>query len=272
MTTTTDPSPLQALKAKQHVVWSSGDYNRIAAITVPVSEALVETVAPRPGADVLDVATGTGHVALAAARSFSRVSAVDYVEALVEVTRRRAQAEDLAVDARVGDAEHLPYADRSFDVVLSALGVMFTADHAQAASELLRVCRPGGTVALASWTPTGFIGQLLKTVGRHVPPPPAAQPPTRWGTPEVVRELLGDGVSQVRFETRTVRQRFASPEHFADVFLEHYGPTHKAAEALGDRRGALRDDMVALARSADQGVAGSFTSDWEYLVAVATRR
>jgi SAM-dependent methyltransferase len=273
MTATTDLPALEILKQKQHAIWSSGDYNRIAALTVPVAEALVAAAAPPPGAKVLDVATGTGHVALAAARQFSRVSAVDYVAQLVAVTRRRASAEDLTVDAREGDAEHLPYADGEFDAVLSALGVMFTADHARAAAELVRVSRPGGTIGLASWTPTGFVGQLLKTVGRHVPPPAAAQPPTRWGTVEGVRELLGDRVEQVRFEERSVTQRFRSPEHFADFFLDHYGPTRKAAEQLGDDgRTALRDDIVALAESADRGQNGSFTSDWAYLIAVATPR
>ena len=273
MTLTTDAPALEALKHKQQGIWSSGDYNKIAAITVPVAETLVEAAELAPGARVLDVATGTGHVALAAARQFGKVSAVDYVPALLEVARRRAAAEALPLELAEGDAENLPYDDNVFDAVLSALGVMFTADHARAAAELVRVTRHGGTIGLANWTPEGFIGQLLATVGRHVPPPPVAKPPTRWGRPEAVRELLGDAIADVRFEKRTVTQRFASPEHFADYFLTYYGPTHMAAKSLTDEgRVALRNDIVELARGANSAHDGSFTSRWEYLVTIATKR
>lgn len=273
MTATTELPPLEALKGKQHVVWSSGDYNKIAAITVPVSETLVELAPPQPGARVLDVATGTGHAALAAARRFADVTAIDYVSTLVDIARRRTEAEGLAIDIREADAEQLPFDDESFDVVYSAIGVMFTADHQRAANELVRVCRPGGRIALASWTPSGFIGRLLGAVGQHVPPPPAAQPPTRWGNPEVVGELLGDGVAQTRHEIRTVTQRFDSAEHFADFFLTHYGPTHKAAAQLADdRRAEFRSNLVELARSADTTTDPGCTIEWEYLVTIATRR
>ena len=273
MTLTSDAPALEALKRKQQGIWSSGDYNKIAAITVPVAETLVEAAEIAPGSQVLDVATGTGHVALAAARQFGQVSAVDYVPALLEVARRRAAAEGVPIALAEGDAENLQYADGTFDAVLSALGVMFTADHARAAAELVRVSRPGGTIALANWTPDGFIGQLLATVGRHVPPPPVATPPTRWGRPDSVKELLGDAVSDVRFEKHTVTQRFASPEHFADYFLTYYGPTHMAFQSLSaEGRTALRDDIVELARGANQAHDGSFTSQWEYLVTIATKR
>jgi SAM-dependent methyltransferase len=273
MTTTTNVPALEMLKRKQHAIWSSGDYNKIAAITVPVAETLVAAAAARPGARVLDVATGTGHVALAAARQFCDVTAIDYVAALVDVARRRADAEGLSVDLRVADAENLPFPDCTFDTVLSAIGVMFTADHARAAHELVRVTRPGGRVAVASWTPTGFVGRLLKTVGGHVPAPTVAQPPTRWGVPDVVQDLLGDGVDEVASQTRTVTQRFGSPEHFADYFLTYYGPTRTAAAQLGSAGvTALRQDMVELARATNRAEDGSFTSDWEYLVTVATKR
>ena len=218
------------------------------------------------------MATGTGHAALAAARQFGVVTGVDYVPRLVEIARRRAAAEDLRVDFRVGDAEELPFATESFDYVLSAIGVMFTADHFRAAAELVRVCRPGGHIVLASWTPTGFVGELLKTVGRHVPPPPVAQSPTRWGTEETVRELFGSHAVELDFATENVRQRFASAEAFADLFLRYYGPTNKAAERLNeDGRRGLRTDMIALAETFNQADDGTFVGDWEYLVADVAR-
>jgi ubiquinone/menaquinone biosynthesis C-methylase UbiE len=271
-TSQTVPSALESLKARQQQIWSSGDYSKIAWITVPLARELIEAVEPRPGSQVLDVACGTGHVALEAARLACSVTGVDYVPALVEVARRRAEAEGLEVDFRVGDAESLPFADESFDCVVSAIGVMFTADHDRAAAELVRVCRPGGRIALASWTPAGFVGQMLKTVGKHVPPPPAAQPPTRWGTEEVVGELLGDGVHDVASYVATVTERFASPGAFADFFLSHYGPTYAAAAGLDDDgRTALRDDLVRLAHQANRAPDGTFVGDWDYLVVTAER-
>ena len=268
----TSSATFDEIKAKQHLTWSSGDYGRIAWLTVPLADALIEAVELRAGTRVLDVATGTGHVAIAAARRFTDVVAVDYVPALLETARRRAAAEGLAVDFREADAEALPFPDASADYVLSAIGVMFTSDHARAAAELVRVCRPGGRVAVANWTPSGFIGRMLATVGGHVPPPAGALPPTRWGTEETMRELLGDGVSDLRFTTLTVAQRFLSPEHFADFFLSHYGPTHMAAKRLDDEgRRALRDDLTALAAGSNRAADGTLVLDWEYLVTVATR-
>ncbi len=272
-TTTIPATPLEQLKAAQRRIWGSGDYNRIAAITVPVSEALVVRADVRPGDRVLDVATGTGHAALAAARRGAHTTGIDYVTELVDIARRRAAAEVLDVDFVEGDAEDLAFADGSFDVVLSAIGVMFTADHARAASELVRVARPGGRIAVASWTPTGFIGRLLKTVGAHVPPPAVAEPPTRWGVTEAVRDLLGPDVVDVTASRGNVRQRFSSPESFADTFLTHYGPTYTAASRLTDAgREGLRADLVALAADTNRAQDGSFDSDWEYLVVTATRR
>jgi SAM-dependent methyltransferase len=258
------------IKAKQQKVWSSGDYGKIAWITVPLAETLVEAAGLRPGARVLDVATGTGHVAIAAARRFCEVTGIDYVPALVESAKRRAAAEDLDIDFREADAENLPFPDDSFDYVFSAIGVMFTADHQRAVDELVRVCRPGGRIAIASWTPSGFIGQLLKTVSRHAPPPPGALPPTRWGDDETVRELLGDRV--VSLTTSTVTQRFPSAEYFADFFLTHYGPTHAAAARLDEvARRAFREDMITLADASNAASGDTLVSDWEYLVAVADK-
>ena len=259
------------IKARQHKTWSSGDYGRIAWLTVPLAETLCTATDLRPGAEVLDVATGTGHVALAAARRFCRVTGIDYVPALLAAARRRAAAEDLPVVFQEADAEQLPFDDGTFDAVLSAIGVMFTADHQRAADELVRVCRSGGRIGVASWTPTGFVGRLLATVGKHVPPPPGSLPPTRWGDADTVHALFGDRVAGLTCTTTVVRQKFLSPEHFADFFIAHYGPTHAAAQRLdGPGRQAFRADLVAMAREADVAGDGTCALDWEYLLAVAT--
>ena len=263
---------LEEVKTRQQKTWSSGDYGKIAWITVPLADVLCEATGLRPGAAVLDVATGTGHVALAAARRFCAATGIDYVPALLEQARARAGAEHLPVEFREADAEQLPYPDASFDYVLSAIGVMFTADHQRAADELLRVCRSGGVVGLANWTPAGFVGQMLKLAARHVPPPPGIRPPTRWGTEEGAGELLGAGTAELAFSTASVRQRFPSPEFFADFFLTHYGPTFKASQALThEGRRAFRDDLIALATASNHATDGTLVSDWEFLVTVATK-
>jgi len=272
-TTRTSTPDLTELRDKQQKVWSSGDYNKIAALTVPVSEHLVDHVGVSPTDRVLDVATGTGHVALAAARRSAESVGIDYVPELLEIARRRAEAEDLVVELAEADAEHLPYDNASFDVVLSAIGVMFAADHDAAGRELVRVTRPGGRIGIASWTPEGFVGGMLRTVGAHVSPPPGAQPATRWGTEEVVAGLLGDGVADVRSETAKVTQRFTDAGAFADLFLTYYGPTFAAAGRLDDQgRAALRADLIALAESHDRGEGDGLVCDWEYRIVTATRR
>ena len=273
-TPTITPTPtLEDVKARQQKMWGSGDYGKVAWLTVPLADVLCDAVDLRPGATVLDVATGTGHLALAAARRFCAVTGIDYVPELLESARRRASAEALPVEFQEGDAERLPFDDNSFDYVLSAIGVMFTPNHEQAASELVRVCRPGGVIGVANWTPTGFVGGLLKTVGKHAPPPPGVKPPTLWGTEDRVRELLGDRVSQLTFTTATVTERFPSAEHFAEFFIEHYGPTLKASEGLaGDaERAAFRGDLAALADGSSRATDGTVVCDWEYLVSVATK-
>ena len=203
MTQTSIPSEL---RDKQQKVWSSGDYNKIAAITVPLSEFLVDHVGVTPGSRVLDVATGTGHAALAAARRDAVVVGIDYVPALLDIARRRAAAEDLEADFAEADAEDLPYGDGAFDYVLSAIGVMFAADHQRAADEMVRVTRPGGRIAVASWTPQGFVGGMLAAVGRHVAPPAGAQRPTLWGEEQVVADLFGDARGR-----RPVRHHHGDP-------------------------------------------------------------
>ena len=264
-------TPLEELKAKQHQIWSNGDYSKIAWLTVPLAGPLLAGARLRPGRRVLDVACGTGHVAIEAARAFCEVTGIDYVAELVETARNRAAAEGLSIAFEEADAEALPFADASFDYVVSAIGVMFTADHARAAAELVRVCTPGGTIGLANWTAEGFIGRVLRTVGTHVPPPPVALPPTRWGDEQVVRELLGADVT-VTSETHAVTQRFLSPQGFADFMLTYYGPTYTAAQRLDDRgRAAFRDDLVALANDTNLASDGTFVTDWEYRVISAVK-
>ncbi|MGS0684928.1 class I SAM-dependent methyltransferase [Nakamurella sp. GG22] len=265
-------TPLEELKAKQHQIWSNGDYGKIAWVTVPLAERLCDAVELRPGSSVLDVACGTGHVAIQAARTFCNVTGIDYVAELIDTARRRAGAEGLTVGFEVADAEALPFEESSFDYVVSAIGVMFTADHDRAASELVRVCKPGGTIGLANWTAEGFIGRLLKTVGAHVPPPSVALPPTRWGNEDVVRELLGDAVTEVSSQTHLVRQRFLSAEAFADFMLTYYGPTYTAAQKLDEqRRATFRAAIVALAKDTNRATDGTFVADWEYRVITAVK-
>jgi SAM-dependent methyltransferase len=263
---------LAAVKARQQKMWASGNYAAVAARIVPMAEHLAEAAGLRPGDRVLDVATGSGNAALAAARHGAEVTGVDYVPGLLERGRARAAAEGLEITFAEGDAEDLAFPDASFDVVLSALGVMFAPDQERAAAELVRVCRPGGTIGLANWTPAGFIGQLLKTVTKHVPPPAGVRPPSQWGTEERLRELLGDGVSRLEITRRTYVWRFRSPEEFAGFFKELYGPTRKAFEALdedGQRR--LWDDLVALARDHDTERGLTVAMPAEYLEVIATR-
>lgn len=270
----TTPGPdLVALKGTQHRIWSSGDYARIAWITAPLADRLVAAVDLVPGRSVLDIATGTGHVALAAARSFCPSTGIDYVPDLIARARRRAAAEGLDVTFEVGDAEALPYADGRFDQVLSAIGIMFTADHRRAAGEMVRVCHPGGRIGLANWTASGFIGPMLQTVGRHVPPPPGAPPATRWGDPQVLAELFDGRIEDLRTRTAVLRPRFPGVGQFADFFLAHYGPTRTAAARLDDDgRAALRGDLIGLAEAANLVTDGTFVADWEYLLVAARRR
>lgn len=264
---------LVALKGVQHQIWSSGDYGSIAWITVPLADELVAAVDLAPGRTVLDVATGTGHVAIAAARAFCPTTGIDYVTGLVDTAARRAAAEGLDISFDVGDAEALPYDDDSFDYVLSAIGTMFTANHQQTADEMVRVCRPGGRIGMANWTASGFVGRMLQAVGRHVTPPAGALPPTRWGDPHVVAELFAGRVDDLRTWTTAARQRFLSTEHFADFFLANYGPTLKAAAKLDQPgRAAFRADLIALADEFNLAADGTFVSEWEYLLISARKR
>jgi SAM-dependent methyltransferase len=274
-TTTTDAvqPDLAAVKQRQQQTWASADYAAVAARIVPMAEGLAQNAGLRAGDRVLDVATGSGNAALAAARCGCEVTGIDYVPALLERARARAAAERLEVEFAEGDAEHLAFPDASFDAVLSCLGVMFTPDQERAAAELVRVCKPGGTIGLVNWTPAGFIGQLLRTVGGHVPPPAGVRPPPQWGTEERLGELLGDAVSRLDIQRRTFVFRFRSPDDFATFFRDNYGPVHKAFGALDEPgRERLYDDLTALAREHDREEGPSVAMPAEYLEVVATRR
>jgi SAM-dependent methyltransferase len=263
---------LDGLKAKQQKTWASGDYGAVAALIQPIAEELVQAADLSAGAEVLDVAAGTGNAAIAAARCGCRVTATDYVPGLLDRARERAAAEHLPMESAVADAEDLPGADASYDAVLSVVGAMFAPDQDKVAAELVRVCRPGGTIAMANWTPDGFIGEMFRTVGRRVPPPPGIRGPVEWGSEARVRELLGGRVAGLRVVPRTFVFRFASPEHFADYFREHYGPTLKAFEALGPDGGKpLFDDLVELAARHNVATDGTAKIPSAYLQVLATR-
>ena len=268
------PKPdFEAIKQRQQQAWASGDFAVVAARIVLVAEHLCDTADLHAGWRVLDVATGSGNAAIAAARLGCSAVGVDYVPALLEVGRMRAAAEGLSVELLAGDAEALPFADAAFDAVTSVFGSMFAPDHRQAAAELLRVCRPGGTIALASWTPDGFIGDLFRTVGAHVPPPPGVQSPMLWGTEAHLRELFRDGIASLEVTERTFTWRFRSAEDFVAFFRLWYGPTLKAFAVLeGAAREALELDLVALARRYDRLGTDAIAIPATYTEAVAVRR
>ena len=264
---------LDGLKAKQQKTWASGDYGAVAALIHPIAEDLVQAADLSAGSRVLDVAAGTGNASLAAARCGCRVTCTDYVPGLLARARERAGAEHLPMDFDVVDAENLPYPDDSYDAVLSVVGAMFAPDQERVADEMTRVCRPGGTIAMANWTPDGFIGQMFRTVGRHVPPPPGIRGPVEWGSEARVQELISDRVMDLRVVPRVFVFRFSSPEHFAEYFREHYGPTLKAFEVLGERDGKLLyDDLVDLAARYNVATDGTAKIPAGYVQVLAVRR
>jgi ubiquinone/menaquinone biosynthesis C-methylase UbiE len=266
------PPDLAAVKGRQQAAWSSGDYAIVGTTLQIVGEELCEALDLRPGSKVLDVAAGNGNATLAAARRFTDVVSTDYVGALLERGRERAQAERLPVTFQEADAEALPFADASFDVVLSTFGVMFTPDQDKAAAELLRTCRSGGKIGLANWTPEGFIGQVFKTLGKHLPPPAGVKSPALWGTRARLDEMFGRAGS-IDVQPRMFVFRYRSPDHWLDVFKTYYGPMHKAFGALEDgKQGALASDLLALATQFNRAIDGTMAVRSEYLEVVVTRR
>lgn len=264
---------LVALKTRQQAAWSSGDYAVVGTTLQIVGEELCEALDVRAGQKVLDVAAGNGNVSLAAARRWCDVIATDYVPALLDRARERAEAERLDIDFREADAEALPFQNSAFDVVVSTFGVMFTADHEQAAAEMLRVCRPGGKVGLANWTPDGFVGQLFKTIGRHVPPPPGAKSPALWGTRPRIDELFGPQASEIVTRERSFMFRYRSPEHWIEVFKTTYGPLLKAFAALQPAaQQELHQDLIALIGRFNRSGSSAMVVPSAYLEVVVMRR
>jgi len=267
------PPDLSAVKAKQQAAWSAGDYAIVGRTLQIVGENLCEAVNLRAGERVLDVAAGNGNATLAAARHFAEVTSTDYVPALLERGRARAEAEGLQVTFREADAEALPFADSTFDVVLSTFGVMFTPDQARAARETLRVCRPGGRIGLANWTPGSFIGELFKVLGRYLPPAAGLRSPALWGTEERLKELFSEAEASIQATPRIFNFRYRSPAHWMEVFRTFYGPVNRAFLALDTpRQDELERDILNLLSRFDRGGAGGLVVPSEYLEVVVTRR
>ena len=262
---------LEGIKARQQATWASGDFAVIGTTLQIVGEQLCESVDVRGGERVLDVAAGNGNATLAAARRFAEVTSTDYVPELLERGRIRAEAEGLPVTFTPADAEALPYPDASFDVVLSTFGIMFAPNHETSSGEAMRVCRPGGRIGLASWTPEGFLGDMFRTMAAHVPPPAGVRSPLLWGTKAHLETLFAGAHSL----THTVRQfnfRYRSTAHMLDVFRSFYGPTFQAFKALdAERQAALEADLLALFERGNRGGGAGLVIPADYLETVVLR-
>lgn len=262
---------LGALKTKQQVAWSSGDYAVVGVTLQIVGETLCEAIDLRAGERVLDVAAGNGNATLAAARRFAEVTSTDYVAALLDKGRARAAADGLEAAFQVADAEALPFGDGAFDVVVSTFGVMFAPDQDRAAAEMMRVCRPGGRIGLANWTPSGFVGQLFKLIGGYLPPPAGVRSPALWGTKDRLHDLF-PGVTAIDAPTREFQFRYRSAEHMMEVFRTYYGPVHKAFLALDSMgQATMERDMLALMARFDHGGGAGLVVASEYLEVVVRR-
>jgi ubiquinone/menaquinone biosynthesis C-methylase UbiE len=263
----------EAIKLRQHGAWSSGDYAIVGTTLQIVGERLCEALDLRAGQTVLDVAAGNGNASLAAARRWCVVTSTDYVPALLDRGRERAAAERLDISFREADAEALPFADGAFDAVVSTFGVMFTPDQERAAAELLRVCRRGGRIGLANWTPDGFIGQLFKTIGKHVAPPAGARSPALWGAEARLTELFGPDHATVQATRRDFVFRYRSPQHWLEVFRLYYGPVLKAFAALAPpAQSAFESDLLALIGQFNRSGDATMVVPSSYLEVVVTRR
>jgi SAM-dependent methyltransferase len=262
------------VESKQHQqnAWTLGDSAVVGATLTPISERLCEAADLRAGERVLDVATGSGNTAIAAARRFCRVAGLDYVPGMLQRARARATAEQFAIEFRLGDAEAIPYPNETFDVVLSSFGSMFAPNQEEAALELLRVCRAGGRIGMVNWTPEGFFGEMHHTISRHVPPPRGLASPFLWGTESRVRELFGDGIAYLTTTRRSFTLRYRSAEHWLGFYRTYDGPTLTALAAL-DSAGQARlcADLLDLARSANTSTGSDLTIPAEYLVVIAVR-
>ena len=264
---------LATIKSRQQAAWSSGDYAVVGTTLQIVGEQLCEALDLRFGQSVLDVAAGNGNVTLAAARRGGEVTSTDYVPALLERGRARAAAEGFSIVMQEADAEALPFADDSFDVVVSTFGVMFTPNQDKAAAELLRVCKPGGKIGLANWTPEGFIGQLFKTIGKHMPPPAGVKSPALWGTRARMTEMFGAKAAAIAITSRNFNFRYRSAEHWLDVFKTFYGPVLKTFAALPEHaQASLRADLLALAETFNRSGDAGLVVPSEYLEIVITKR
>jgi SAM-dependent methyltransferase len=263
------------LKAKHRAMWALGDYPTVADEIIPeLGAVLVDATGVRAGDRVLDVAAGSGNAAIPAALAGARVVAADLTPELFEAGRRIAGTRGAELEWHEADAENLPYADGEFDVVLSCVGVMFAPHHQASADELVRVCRPGGTIGVLSWTPGGFVGQMFSTMKPYVPPPPpGAQPPPLWGDASYVRDLFGERVDEISVRVQDVRvDRFAGPEEFRDYFKTMYGPTVAAYRGLADQPERAVELDRELADLARRHGASTRAMDWEYLLFTARKR
>jgi ubiquinone/menaquinone biosynthesis C-methylase UbiE len=266
----TETPDFDAIKSRQRTAWSSGDYAVVGTTLQIVGETLCEAMDLRSGQRVLDVAAGNGNVSLAAGRRWCDVVSTDYVPALLERARHRAKAEGLTMEFQEADAEALPFGDASFDAVVSTFGVMFTPNHQRAASELVRVCRPGGTIGLANWTPDGFIGSLFKTIGKHTAPT-GAPSPALWGT-RAHLDTLFRGASHIETQSRHFTFRYRSAAHWLAVFGTYYGPVLKTLATLdADKRRALETDLVALVERFNRAKDGTMVVPSEYLEVIVRR-
>jgi len=273
LTPTTPAVDLADVKNKQHVAWSAGDYAVVGTTLQIVGESLCEALDLHAGERVLDVAAGNGNATLAAARRWCDVVSTDYVSTLLERGRTRASAEGLQVQFEQADAENLPYADHSFDVVLSTFGVMFTPDQDKAAAEMARVCKPGGRIGLANWTPASFVGELFKTIGKYAPPAAGVKSPALWGTEARLRDLFCERLDSIAIERRDFVFRYHSAAHWLEVFRTFYGPMHKAFGALDTSiQQALAADLIALAERFNRATDGTLVAPSEYLEAVIKRK